>query len=360
MTTEVATTGPPTEVLPNPTAGRGEQQVVAVLEQLRVRPTTRVALVVSAIVGWAGLAVLSGGVADTADFAVEGTVAVTVAAAVVAVVIVLSWSIAAIGRPAALSHWVAGALNRRAPWLVASAVWLLIWEWTTAKTGALVPPYFAAPQQILAEAWKDRGLLLSSLGNSTLLLVLGFAAGVFAGLITGVLTGWSAQANYWVHPILQYIGPVPALAWVPIIFVTFPTAYAGAVFLIALGVWFPVTLLTRAGVNGTPRSYYDVAQTLGGNTRFLVFRISLPAAVPSIFTGLFMALGIAFVTLTVAENFGVNSGLGWYINWKKGWSAYPAMYAGILVMVLFCGTLMTALLRARAVALRWQKDLVRW
>jgi NitT/TauT family transport system permease protein len=73
-----------------------------------------------------------------------------------------------------------------------------------------------------------------------------------------------------------------------------------------------------------------------------------------------MALGASFVSLTVAENFGVNSGLGWYLNWKKGWGDFPAVYAGIVVLVVVCGFLLTLLFRGRNWVLRWEKELTRW
>lgn len=245
-------------------------------------------------------------------------------------------------------------------WLFGAAVWAVFWEISTAKTDVLETPYFAAPQEILDHLWSDRRILAESLGNSLQLLALGFVLGLIAGLATGVVIGWWQQANYWVHPILMFLGPVPTLAWVPVIFALFPTAYSGAIFLIAVSVWFPITVLTRAGIVSVPRSYYDVTQTLGARSWFLVLRVSLPAALPSIFTGAFMALGSSFVSLTVAENFGVNSGLGWYLNWQKGWGDFPALYAGIVVLVGVCGVLLTLLFRLRGWVLRWEKELTRW
>lgn len=184
--------------------------------------------------------------------------------------------------------------------------------------------------------------------------------GGVVGLATGLWMGWSRRAGYWLDPIVKYIGPVPTLAWIPIVFIAFPNSFSAAVFLVSLTVWFPMAVTTSAGIRGVSREYFDVCQTLGASTRFLILRVSLPAALPSIFTGVFMALPTAFVTLTIAETLGVNSGLGWYINWKKGWSAYPAMYAAIALMVIICGSLLTAELAVRNRVLSWQKDLTRW
>lgn len=257
-------------------------------------------------------------------------------------------------------RWAAARVSHGAAWLLGSALWAIFWELSTAKTQLLATPYFVAPQEILDHLWNDRAILSESLGNSLLLLALGFVLGLLAGLTTGLLIGWWQSANYWVHPILMFLGPVPTLAWVPVIFVLFPSAYSGAVFLIAVSVWFPITVLTRAGIVSVPRSYYDVTQTLGASSWFLVLRVSLPAALPSILTGAFMALGASFVSLTVAENFGVNSGLGWYLNWQKTWGDFGGLYAGIVVLIIVCGVLLTVLLRLRAWVLRWEKELTRW
>lgn len=307
---------------------------------------------------WGAGAALTGAVPDTDSFLVEGTAFLAILAAAVAGLFALAWAVSRVAGSAGAR--LGGRLGTWAPWLVANGAFLLVWEAVTAKLGVLRPPFFPAPQQLFAETWKDHALLARSFGSSLLLLAAGFFVGVAAGLATGIAMGWSRRAAYWINPFLKYIGPVPSLAWVPIVFVVFPTAYAGAVFLIALTVWFPVSLLTMTGIQSVPKSYYDVAQTLGASDAFLIWRISLPAALPNIFTGLFMALTTAFVTLTVAENFGVNAGLGWYINWKKGWSAYPAMYAAIILMVLFCSGLLWGLFAVRDRVLAWQRGLRRW
>ncbi|MFT8636860.1 MAG: ABC transporter permease subunit [Pseudoclavibacter sp.] len=276
----------------------------------------------------------------------------------IAVVWLAIWALSATsGRGGA---WARQRASHGAAWLLASAVWLLVWELTTAKTGLLQPPYYPSPQQILNGLSTDRALLASSTGNSLLLLAVGFIVGLAAGLLTGVTIGWFQLANYWVHPVLILIGPIPAVAWVPIVFTVFPSAYSGAVFIIALSVWFPITVLTRAGILSVPRSYYDVAQTLGAKSWFLVLRVSLPSALPSIFTGAFMALGASFASLVVAENFGVNSGLGWYLNFKKSWGDFPGLYGGLIVLAVICALLLTLLFWARNRVLRWEKELTRW
>ncbi|MEV8515132.1 ABC transporter permease subunit [Dactylosporangium sp. NPDC051484] len=344
---------------------QGAVRIHAALEKVANPARVNPILIGAGILAWIVFSVVATAVPNSDKLPMRDTQSIratttftVIAGLVVAAVWVAIWALTAVrGRTGA---WAVDRVSHGAAWLFGSGIWVLFWEISTAKTVVLAPPYFAAPQQIVDRLWDDRVILSESLGNSLLLLASGFVVGLVAGLLTGVVIGWFQAANYWVHPVLVFLGPVPSLAWVPIIFVLFPTAYSGAVFLIALGVWFPITVLTRAGILSVPRSYFDVAQTLGARSWFLVLRVSLPAALPSIFTGAFMALGVSFVSLTVAENFGVNSGLGWYLNWKKGWGDFPAVYAGIVVLVVVCGILLTLLFRARNWVLRWEKELTRW
>ncbi|WP_460722090.1 ABC transporter permease [Nocardia heshunensis] len=268
-----------------------------------------------------------------------------------------------------LTVWAVAAYRSRAatvrlrywtPWIGVLAAWMLVWEFSTAKTGWLEPPHFASPQQMLQVFREDGGLLLSCTWHSLLLLLTGFAIGAVGGLLTGIATGWAQSVAYWTHPILLTLGPVPPATILPVVFILFPSTYLGSVFMVALGVWFPVSFLTRVGVSGVARGYFDVAQTLGASNRFLIWRVAVPGALPSIFTGLFMGLCASLTALAVAELLGVKNGLGWYIQWTKGWAAYPRMYAAIVIMIVVCCTAISGLLRVRNRVLAWQKDLVRW
>ena len=180
------------------------------------------------------------------------------------------------------------------------------------------------------------------------------------GFVTGVAIGWSRAIGYWAHPVLRFIGPLPATAWLPLAFFAFPSSWSAGVFLIALATGFPVAVLTWSGVASVNPAYYDVARTLGARPGFLILKVAIPAAMPSVFVGLFMGLGASFAVLVVAEMMGVKAGLGWYLSWAQGWAAYPNMYAALLVMALMCSGLITLLFRLRDRLLSWQKGLLRW
>jgi NitT/TauT family transport system permease protein len=251
-------------------------------------------------------------------------------------------------------------LQRRAPWLLALALFLTLWEIATAKLAWLPLPFFPPPQSIIEVYTDDLPKLLDSVFASVKLQLGGYAIGAAVGFLTGVSIGWSRGVGYWVHPVLRFIGPLPATAWLPIAFFTFPSSWSASTFLIALATGFPVTVLTWSGVASVSNAYYDVARTLGAKPSFLVLRVAIPAALPHVFVGLFMGLGSSFAVLVVAEMIGVKAGLGWYLQWAQGWAAYANMYAALIVMSLLCSGAITLLFRARDHLLVWQKGVVKW
>lgn len=246
------------------------------------------------------------------------------------------------------------------PILAATVALLAVWEIITSGLRLLPMPYFPSPAAVLLNLIDDRAVVFDSTWHSLLLLVGGYTLGVLIGLITGVCIGWFSFARYWGMPVLKVIGPIPATAWIPLAMVVSPNATFSAAGLIALAVWFPVTMLTASGISNTRASYLDVARTLGASRAFLIFRVAIPAAMPNIFIGLFMGLGASFLTLVVAETVGVKSGLGWYVQWAQGWAEYGKVFAALIVMAAFFSTIMTLLFKLRDRVLVWQKGVIKW
>jgi len=246
------------------------------------------------------------------------------------------------------------------PILAAAVSLLAVWQVVTSGLRLLPMPYFPAPSGVLQSMLDDRAQLFDSALHSSLLLFGGYTLGVCLALLTGVCIGWFAHARYWGMPVLKIIGPIPATAWIPLAMVLSPSAQFSAVGVIALAVWFPVTMLTVSGIANTRESYLDVARTLGAGPAYLIFRVAIPAALPSIFIGLFMGLGASFLTLVVAETVGVKSGLGWYVGWAQGWAEYGKVYAALVIMAAFFSTIMTLLFKVRDRVLNWQKGVIKW
>lgn len=260
----------------------------------------------------------------------------------------------------ALRRW----MRESCPLYALGFVVLAIGEAITTGMGLLPPSYFPSPAGILFTMVEDRSELLNNAWYSFALLLKGYALGVAVGLVIGICIGWFGFARYWGMPILKLVGPIPATAWVPIAMIV--TSYLGApggssaVVLIALAVWFPVAMLAASGISNVRASYLDVARTLGAGRSYLIFRVAIPAAMPSIFIGLFMGLSAAFLTLIVAEGVGVKAGLGWYIEWARGWNEYKKVFGALIIMAAFFSTIMTILFKVRDRVLVWQKGTIKW
>jgi NitT/TauT family transport system permease protein len=149
---------------------------------------------------------------------------------------------------------------------------------------------------------------------STWRVFAGFAWGVALGIFLGLLIGLSRAMERVFDPTIQVMRNIPVTAWVPLSLVFFGIGNAPAVFLIGLGAFFPAAINTTHGVRQINITLYKAARMMGANERELLWRVILPAALPSILTGVRLAMGIAWVLVVVAEILAVRSGLGYLLN----------------------------------------------
>ncbi|MDR3296213.1 MAG: ABC transporter permease subunit [Clostridiales Family XIII bacterium] len=232
---------------------------------------------------------------------------------------------------------------------------LMVYDIATLKTGGLPLPYFPWVDRVLGAIVDDRKLLLDCIAHSLVLLFAGYLSGVAAGLFCGVGAGWGPRIRYWVMPVIKLLGPIPSTTWISIILIAASSLFAGSVFMIALGVWYPVTMAAYNGVSNVDKSNFEVARTFGVGKAGLVFKVAIPAAMPSIFNGLTQGMGIACTALMVAEMLGVESGLGWYINWQRGWAEFAKMYAAVVIICLTFTAVNLLLTLVKKRVLRWRE-----
>ena len=230
----------------------------------------------------------------------------------------------------------------------------------TLKSGVLELPFIPSPDKILSCFTLYPEKVSPSFVSSMKLLGTGFAIGAATGFISGLLMGWSKVCNYWLSPVLKLIGPVPSAAWLPIAVVFMPSNHAAGLFLIALSVWFPLTLMLSSSIKATDRRLVEAARVMGASEPYILFHVALPSSLPAIFDGLFMGLSSSFGGLLIAEMLGVKEGLGWYLTWAKSWSDYGRVFSttGIFIIVFFL--LIQLLFFVRDRVMKWQKGLVRW
>jgi NitT/TauT family transport system permease protein len=250
--------------------------------------------------------------------------------------------------------------SHKAPFYAVAILAANAYNLATLKLALIPSIYFPCPDRILAVIVNDGGFLFKCLAYSARLLASGFTLGLLSGLTTGILIGWSKRWNYWANPLIKMFGPIPSTAWIPVALVSFATTMQASIFLIALAVWFPVTVLTSSGVSNVKNAYLEVGSTLGADSFQKIFKIALPDAMPSVFIGLFNGTCSSFLTLMTAEMLGVKFGIGWYINWQREVMAYANVYAGLIAIAVSFSLLITAMFKVRDRVLGWQKGVIKW
>jgi len=246
-------------------------------------------------------------------------------------------------------------------WLIGGVILFLgVLNILTVKVLLFPQVYLPSLNRVLHVFVTDYAFLAKNLFSSFLLLMEGMAMGTVIGVITGVLVGWSKRWNYWIFPLIRFLGPIPSSTWIPLALVVFSQASGAAVFLIAFAVWFQMAIMTSSGIQEVKKSYYEVASTLGATNHQILFKVAIPSALPIMFLGLFNSTCSAFVALMSAEMLGCSLGIGWYINWQKKMLAYPNVYAGILIIAVFCFLILNLEMKSRGKLLSWQKGIIKW
>ncbi len=194
---------------------------------------------------------------------------------------------------------------------IAPFVLLVSWE-LLAQAGWLSPQVLPAPSKVARTAFKLllSGSLLTDLGVSMLRAAAGFAIGGSVGFALGILVGFSRIAHAVIDRSVQMIRAIPFLALVPLVIVWFGVGEAEKIFLVALGVSFPIYINTTLGIRQVDPKLLELGRVQGLSTLQQIRRIILPGALPSILTGVRYSLATAWLALVVAETIGAQSGLG--------------------------------------------------
>ena len=234
-----------------------------------------------------------------------------------------------------------------------------LYDLLTLKSNILITPYFPSIDNVLSSMVQDRAYLWECTMSSLFLLFCGYFSGLIVGLLTGIACGYNKKINYWIEPFMKLLGSIPSTTWIPIVMVLATSLFRGSVFIIALGVWFSITLATITGIRNMDKSYYEAARTLGAKEKDLILEIAIPSALPSIFQGMVQAMSSACMALMVAEMIGVESGLGWYITWQKSWAEYGKMYGAIILICCIFVTVNFLLNSIKKRVLRWQEGMLK-
>lgn len=242
-------------------------------------------------------------------------------------------------RPSARNSqsWVSKQLPELVPPIIAIALFLTLWQLFSWIPGATLP----GPIQVVQDTWilifwpfydrggTDKGLfwqILASLQR----VAISYTLAAIVGIGLGILIGTNKMMSKALDPIFQLLRTVPPLAWVPIALAALRQNEPAALFVIFITAIWPILINTAVGVKQIPQDYNNVAKVLQLNRKEYFFSILIPAALPYIFTGLRIAIGLAWLAIIAAEI--VMSGIvgiGFFI-----WEAYQNNNVSEVILAL--------------------------
>jgi NitT/TauT family transport system permease protein len=214
---------------------------------------------------------------------------------------------------------------------------LILLFWELASRGGLVDRRFFPPPSAIAEtAWKmtASGEIFVHIWATFQRVAIGYVLGAIPGLAFGLALGMSSRLNRVLGPIFAALYPVPKIAILPLILLLFGIGELSKWIVVAIGVFFLMFYNTLSGVRQTPQIYLDVARNAGASRLQTFARIAIPAALPSIFTGLRLSAGTAYIVIAATEFLGARSGVGFFI-WAS-WQVFAVarMFVGVVVISL--------------------------
>lgn len=210
-------------------------------------------------------------------------------------------------------------VRRRILEITSVAVAIIIWEIIASIINKkYILPRFSEVVAAFLELVSE-GELYRDIITSINYFGIGMGVAIAVGIPLGIMMGWFKTFDKAVDPIIEVIRPIPPLAWIPFAILWFGLTKYAAGFVIFVGAVFPILVNTYTGFRNTPRVLVESGKVLGCiKNRDLIFRIALPAAMPSIATGIRVGMGVGWMCVVAAELFGVSTyGIGWKIwHWN--------------------------------------------
>ena len=195
---------------------------------------------------------------------------------------------------------------------------------------------------LLAHVWASlRRVLLALLFSWT------------AGVVFGILIGWSKTLNAIFGSIFELFRPIPPIAWIPIVIMWFGIGEFPKILIVIIGSIVPVVVNTRAGVSLVEQQYVDVGTVFGADNRQMLSNIIMPVALPSIFAGLRTSVSSGWTVVLAAEMLGADHGVGALVT--RGWNAsdMALVLVSIIVIAIIGALLSVGLSLAEKVVCPW-------
>lgn len=244
-------------------------------------------------------------------------------------------------------------MKRSLPWLI-PALLVAAWQFA-AMRGWLSAQVLPAPLAVAQAGWKlaRSGTLWTNIEISAWRAMLGFVIGGGIGFALGIMNGLFPVSEILTDSTLQMLRNIPHLALIPLVILWFGIGEEAKVFLVALGVFFPIYVNTQHGVRSVDPHLLEMGRAYGMSGAALFWQVVLPGALPSIFVGMRYGLGIMWLTLIVAETIAATSGIGYMAMSAREFMQVDIVVFSILVYAVL-GKLADSIARMlERTALKW-------
>lgn len=242
-------------------------------------------------------------------------------------------------QPRRLTRWLQGHLTGWLLSAVSIGAVLLLWHLATLYRLDFYVRFnnIPTPAQVFEKVVEvnQSAKFVTSIGISVRRILLGFAAAIVLGVGLGILIGRYRLVRQLFMPAMEVFRPIPAIAWVPMSIMLWPSNEVSIVFITFLGAFFPILLNTVHGVEAIDPVLLRAARSLGASEGRMLAHVVLPGALPHIFTGLAVGMGVAWVSLIAAEMISGQFGIGYFT-----WEAYSLItYSEIALGMITIGVL---------------------
>jgi NitT/TauT family transport system permease protein len=234
--------------------------------------------------------------------------------------------------------------------LIAPLIFVIVWEILAILiNNAFILPRVESILEVLVHPFVDiqgSGSLVENAIISLGRVTTGFLLGALVAIPVGVMMGRFSLLDQVVDPLIQLLRPVPPIAWIPLALAWFKIGFASIVFIIFIGAFFPILLNTIDGVKRVNRTWIEASTMFGATEVQTLGKVILPASMPTIWTGLRVGFGIAWMSVVAAEMLpGTSSGLGYLIIYSYNFGQLQVTVAGMVVIGLI-GLCVDTLLRS--------------
>jgi len=191
-------------------------------------------------------------------------------------------------------------------------------------------------------------------------LSLGFGLGIACGIVFGAWIAMSRLVSKLFAPTIAVLAPIPAIAWVPLLIMLFGIGEASKILLIALGTFFVVSTHVITGIRATSRDLVELAHVLGKSNWDLFCFVLFPSALPEIFVGLRVAMGLSWTLLLVSEIIASSEGLGWLIWDARNFSRPDDLFVGMIAVGVLGRLSDLVLLVIEKASTSWRSTYAQW